>query len=460
MKKFSILSLMVLLMVFCVSCGGSDSKKENKDNGKSDTEQNDSSDSKDSASSDDGSPEDYTVDENIAKVPADQDNTENAPCDYKTFVEFCDGNAYVDCSEEYVEEGEGEGEYKYLVRKYECTEDAPICFTYRRNDEGWEHNWAACFSTCEKTGKSSECLSEEDGYSSWYSEYTCRQTSKGILKFYDTDKPCDSACSEDGKTCEIKECDLEKDKAYCDENGVLHECSDWGEGVFQAASFCGKQKGMTCRYDEDFGGTGCFSNPYYVDEELAEVPKDQNNTENAPCDPDTFIQFCDGNTSVFCGYDGEKDIVVRAKCDETAPICLAYAYDYNDGERFNNASCYSSCDNENVGEGEICLTYNSGYTFEHEKYKCIETSKGKLRFIDERTTCNSACSADSRTCEIQECDPSTDNTYCDENGVLHECIEWSGMEIATFCEKFEDEARVCEYNEYIDGFTCMPKPVD
>jgi len=445
MKKFFVLSLMVLSMIFLASCGSSskDSEKENKE------ENNNSSDE-----------DPIVVDENTLEVPDDQDNTVGAPCDPKTFVELCDGNAYVDCTEDWVDEEN----MAYIVHRTECGEEAPVCFVskHKNEEEHREYNWAACYASCENddTGKSKSCASYDDGYTFLLEEYECVETSKGKLQFSGPVKPCDSGCSADGKTCETKECDPSKDKPYCDENGVLHECSEWEEGNYQEAYFCGNMKLMTCRYDEDFGKSGCFEDPYAVNEDLAEVPKDQDNTKDASCDPDTFVEFCDGNIYVHCeSTEFEPDwFVSRTECDGKFPICLTQAL--GGDEPFNSAGCYASCEGENVGDGEICQTYDSGYTFELEKYKCKQTSKGKLRFLEESTTCNSACSEDGRSCEIKKCDSSKDEAYCDKNGVLHECIGWSGMEIANFCS-YEGSDMVCKYIEYEERFGCtMPEPAE
>ena len=136
------------------------------------------------------------------------------------------------------------------MEKYECDEDTPVCLTYRRNDEGWEHNWATCFSRCETLGKDSECTAEDDGFYFWYYESTCKQTSKGKLLFYGEDRPCNSACSEDGKTCEMEECDPETYVPTCDENGALHWCSEWYG--YKAVEFC-EIDGAVCGYDEFLG---------------------------------------------------------------------------------------------------------------------------------------------------------------------------------------------------------------
>ena len=496
MKKFFALSLLVLSMIFFVSCG-SDSKKEDKEGNQTDSEQNDDSDAGDSGSSGDSgdsgdsgssgnsgdsgdsgssgnsgdsgdsgnsgdsgsdTADDFTVDENIFEVPADQDNTVGAPCDKKTFVEFCDGNAYVECSAESVgyDEIAEEEIIEYIVQKYECSEEYPTCLTYRKNDEGWEHNWAVCLSTCEKAGKTSECSSIDDGYYFWYSESICKQTSKGLFRFTGEERPCNSGCSEDGKTCEIKKCDPKKDKTYCDENNVLHECSDYEEEVYyQAVYFCGALKGRICGYDEEFEEFGCFPDPYFVDEDLVEVPKNQDNTKGKPCDPDTFIEFCDGNIYVHCeSTEFEQDwFVSRTECDGPTPVCFTFAYDEGDEKRYNNADCYSSCKNENVGTDTICRTTDSGFTFDLEKYRCIETSKGKLRFTNEIISCNSACSEDGKTCEIKECDPEKEEAYCDKNGVLHKCI-WGEdlMETANFCAV---EGKVCRYDEHYGENNCF-----
>ncbi|MBP5406643.1 hypothetical protein J6Z19_05785 [bacterium] len=283
MKKFFVLSFMVLSMIFFVSCSNKSNKDEiaGKDGDQTnDTETDDSgndgdadtsdsgndTDSGDSANDDDTDPNnsgtddidpEFVVDENLFEVPADQNNTEGALCDPQTFVEFCDGNAYVYCSEQYEND-----EITNIVEKYECDdEESPVCFTYRRNDEGWEHNWAACFSRCETIGKGSECTSEDDGFYFWYYESTCKQTSKGKLLFFGEYIPCNSACSEDGKTCEIKECNPETDAPTCDENGVLHYCDEYSN--FTAAEFCALD-GAVCGYDEFFEESVCI---YSEDEE-------------------------------------------------------------------------------------------------------------------------------------------------------------------------------------------------
>ena len=452
MKKFFVLSLMVLAMICFVSCGSSDDSKEEKEGNKKESKEE---------NKEGGNGNSTVVDENILEVPADQDNTAGALCDPKTFVESCDGNAYIDCYEDWVDDET----LAYIVHRTECDKEAPVCFVSKRKneEENREYNWVACYSSCENedTGKGQGCTTYDKGYSFILEDYECIETSKGKLKFPGNglEIPCDSGCSADGKTCEIKECDPSKDKPYCDENGVLHECSEWEEGNYQEAYFCGNMKLMTCRYDEDFGDFGCFDDPYAVDEDLAEVPADQDNTKGASCDPDTFVEFCDGNIYVHCeSTEFEPDwFVSRTECDGKFPICLTQAF--GGDEPFNSAGCYASCDDENVGDGEICRTTDSGYTFELQKYRCIETSKGKLKFLDGSEPCNSACSKDGRSCEIKECDPEKDKAYCDENGVLHECVGWSDTEMASFCNANGSDM-VCEYIEYDDRFGCNYNPPD
>lgn len=293
MKKFFVFSLLVLSMIFFVSCSnksnkdgiddkggnqtdtgmtndndadtgdptndddtGADTGDSGNDNDSGDSANDEDTDSNNSGTDDTDS--EFVADENLFEVPADQNNTEGASCDPETFVEFCDGNAYVYCSEQYNEDDES----IYIVEKYECDDEgSPICFTYRRNDEGWEHNWAACFSSCETIGKDSECTADDDGFYFWYYESTCKQTSKGKLLFFGESIPCNSACSEDGKTCELKECDPATDAPTCDENGVLHYCDEYSK--FTAAEFCALD-GAVCEYDEFFEEAVCL---YYEDEQ-------------------------------------------------------------------------------------------------------------------------------------------------------------------------------------------------
>ena len=107
MKKFFVLSLMVLAMICFVSCGSSDDSKEEKEGNKKESKEE---------NKEGGNGNSTVVDENILEVPADQDNTAGALCDPKTFVESCDGNAYIDCYEDWVDDET----LAYIVHRTEC----------------------------------------------------------------------------------------------------------------------------------------------------------------------------------------------------------------------------------------------------------------------------------------------------------------------------------------------------
>lgn len=217
---------------------------------------------------------------------------------------------------------------------------------------------------------------------------------------------------------------------------------------------------------DDSGSDSSSDKDFTVDENIFEVPADQDNTAGAPCDPETFVEFCEGNAYVDCceAYtdEGELQYLVRKnECNGETPVCFV-SREKNEAEKreYNWAACYSSCEGENTGKGQACITYDNGYSFVLEDYRCIETSKGKLKFSEDETLCNSACSEDGKTCEIKQCDPAEDKSYCDENGILHECNDWLSLATVSFCENFPEEPLVCAYIENEDRFGCMSEPVD
>lgn len=124
---------------------------------------------------------------------------------------------------------------------------------------------------------------------------------------------------------------------------------------------------------------------------LAEIPAGQNNNTNANCDSETFSEFCEGNTSVFC-FAGS---VTRSNCG--SKTCLT-TFGINGTEK-NSSACRQSCSDEGTASqtcSDVYLDNNSAYATTYDF--CIPTSKGSLEFSFFGQKCESGCSSDGKNC--------------------------------------------------------------
>ena len=175
----------------------------------------------------------FIANEDVPVIPEDQDNTENAACDYETFVEHCEGNVAVRCSSG--------------VDKLDCTGEGEgfKCLAVAKEFMGVVYKYASCFEPCENVGeKMSICY--DDYTESYMDQYSCKQSSKGNVILWDDDVSCDSECSEDGTNCEVTPLE-EGFEGYCDENNVLHVPSY--DGRFAKSVFC-SNAGQLCAHGE------------------------------------------------------------------------------------------------------------------------------------------------------------------------------------------------------------------
>ena len=124
---------------------------------------------------------------------------------------------------------------------------------------------------------------------------------------------------------------------------------------------------------------------------LAEIPAGQNNSTNAKCDSETFSEFCEGNTAVFC-FSGS---VTRTNCGSRT--CLT-TFGINGIEQ-NSSACRQSCSDEGTTSqtcSDVYLDNKSAYATSYDF--CIPTSKGSLEFSFFGQKCESGCSSDGKNC--------------------------------------------------------------
>ncbi len=250
---------------------------------------------------------------------------------------------------------------------------------------------------------------------------------------------CDNStlirCNSDGSTTPVDcpdGCDAEKKQCIevvtqpCVEqcqNNVLTLCDSNGKPI---SADCGSKK---CNLETRSCGI-----------ELNPVPSGQNNTEGAECNIDTFVEYCDGNSAVYCGYEyDEKTDTERYKVEyyvcEKNSLCMTAL-----NREMRN---YSNC----IEPNDVCTTENStdyyceilpfegedesndeGYVYQY-KYNCSYWSDGKLHWVyDELDSsyCSTAC-VDGSGCQFNACIPGAASSCSDNLAVNCDWDEWSGQ---------------------------------
>ena len=198
--------------------------------------------------------------------------------------------------------------------------------------------------------------------------------------------------------------------------------------------------------DNGSGNTGSVNSS--VDENLIEVPASQNNTEDADCDEDSFVEHCDGNVVVFCF--NEK--VLRSDCAEVQKTCFNQVKEDSKKVRRNYVNCLATCTTENV-KSKVCSYDDIDYSDILQEMVCVKTSKGLFNMkTDNYDYCGDVCKND--TCKInQPCGDYDDFGVCDgsigyfcdddaseENKVLH-VLNCSGSK----CVEDEDDTIYCGF---------------
>ncbi len=129
---------------------------------------------------------------------------------------------------------------------------------------------------------------------------------------------------------------------------------------------------------------------------LNKVPDDQDNTFLAECDYETFVEFCDGNTAVYC-----EGTVSRTNC--SGKTCMTTIGVY--GEEYegkNYAYCMNSCEGPaDLDEKSCIFNMDLNIAIINNDY-CLETSAGYLEFWNVPTEyCENGCAEDGETCKTE-----------------------------------------------------------
>ena len=178
-----------------------------------------------------------------------------------------------------------------------------------------------------------------------------------------------------------------------------------------------------CASGYGWNGTNCEQ--FLANEaDVKPVPEGQDNTNGAECDSETFVEFCDGNTAVYCtGTVNRKDC---GSYDPLERICVTTVGLYSSHGNKNYAWCYTSCETPGgYGEPESCseTPVDDYFVGTEEFYMCLKTSKGNLYFNDslevQTTTkqCTTPCDAYGDRC-LPECGKGSDTPcYDSESGL-------------------------------------------
>lgn len=180
-------------------------------------------------------------------------------------------------------------------------------------------------------------------------------------------KPCNNNFSGDAASC--------SETAYATTSGyvftagiVQHEfCLQTSKGSLY---FEGSSKSFTeacnspCK--DEFSCVG-----------LADVPEDQDESNSAPCDPETFVEHCFYNQAMSC-----KDNKVEALgCSDNGCLTTRGWFDADK----NHAACYRPCE-EDETTSQRCSSYYFGPSTSHEYlgdfvsyYVCVPTNGGVRR---------------------------------------------------------------------------------
>ncbi len=287
---------------------------------------------------------------------------------------------------------------------------------------------------CDTAAKTAECTAANKDFDA--ATCTCK------------DKPapgCDTAaktaeCTAAGKDFDAATCTC-KDKPApgCDTAAKTAECAAAGKD-FDAATCSCKDKSPT-----EF--------------KVNEVPATQNSTIGAACNPDTFVEHCNGNNVLFCDYadeDATSPTVVNWDCAEgNEPYTCAITLD---DRGMNYAECVSKttedvCSDEDLGAvDKVCSHDYDAYEIE-EEFLCAQFNDGKNHwFWIGDSYCSDICSPE-KGCTQTRC--SGESYVCDANNTyVKECSEFEdGNYYYTIWNCAVDQL-VCvedpEYGDYCD----------
>ena len=448
MKKIFLIFVVFSLFVFA-GCGGSSKKTNNTDSGETVTDEDgdtadeepaddtepagdttpDSGDSTDSGDSGDPADSGDSADDSGDSAPDEDADTDTAdtgenephPCAKCSEIENSNGKCTVKenntyecgCIDRYFWNGT-------LCEQYKNEDIKPVPEEQSRY-VGYPCDPDEFVEFCDENNRKFFCEDEKIRRTDC-GEQTCLTT---IGLYGDKSRNhagCYNACETVGEDTKCKNPDLKND-FKAGGTVINNSCRKTSKGnlYFEALSF--KQCDTPC----NSAGTGCIP--------LAEVPSTQDNTYNAVCDPETFVEFCDEeNKAFYC----EAGYVNYMECS-TDHSCLVTIGRFGKDKSRNYVDCYTSCEEEGMIKTPSCSEKNySEFSLGYLKSDfCLETSKGKLWFSNlVFEQCDTPCASDGKSCVALDGFPETpdapeyqSNASCNQNTFTEFC----DGETAVYC---------------------------
>ena len=242
-----------------------------------------------------------------------------------------------------------------------------------------------------------------------------------------------------------------------------------GDGIIGASEDCegSNLNGKTCE-TEFPGSTGtlaCDPTTCKFVQNSCEFPK-----EGSACDPDSFVEGCEGTSIVYCEEDDYGDFAVsKVDCSEyTGSACVILD---NDGT--NWADCLTEdlrCDNVDDEERQCQSYYGTPYS---NISVCRSGSDGNNYWLEQQDdpdllhVCNEpgalSCLSTTQDCGIlsddqgEECDPETFVNRCDDGEIPVYCAEDDESSLGGVVDAMECLQDKCLL---IDGVPSCYEPCD
>ena len=154
--------------------------------------------------------------------------------------------------------------------------------------------------------------------------------------------------------------------------------------------------------------------------------------DDTPCDPETFVEFCDGNRAVYC----DRGIVASGTCDEG---CAIYEETYF-GAVKTQAGCIDGGECSELNElKRSCTMMKEGFG-QVMAVACQKTTRNTLRWVSvDGYYCKGLCDGKGEKCALQEneCDPYDLSNYSCDHHTLNTCYldsNLTGNKRTNYCD--------------------------
>ena len=154
---------------------------------------------------------------------------------------------------------------------------------------------------------------------------------------------------------------------------------------------------------------------------------DESGTATPPtCDTETFVEFCNGNVTVYC----DQGMVIVGECDEG---CVVYDETFH-GKVRRQSGCIDGGACSQLDEIQrSCVTSKGSAPTVYAK-ACQKTATNELKYVSvDGYFCKSACDAKGEKCELisdaqgEECDPYDASNYQCDGKYLDKCYLTSAL---------------------------------